>query len=133
MRTLRRTEFGNVVALFLAFFGSTGAVSISAQVPMLSPDPIACMPVDGHSVVYADIDPVPADSDEVRVFFRRDGYGDYYYVIMELVDRQRADPVSGCGARSRTRQSRLPNLPRSRWGERGPPVAVRDRQCSDYR
>ena len=44
------------------------------------------MPPDGHVVMNAEVDPVPAEDDEVRIYFRREGYGDYYYVAMWMVD-----------------------------------------------
>ena len=61
-------------------------VPVLAEVPIITPEPLICMPSDGHAVVYADVDPIPAEGNEVRIFFRRDGYGDYYYVIMEVPD-----------------------------------------------
>jgi hypothetical protein len=66
--------------------GTFTATMALAQAPIVTPEPLPCMPPDGHSVVYADVDPVPAEDDEVRIYFRRDGYGDYYYVIMEVAD-----------------------------------------------
>lgn len=66
--------------------GALTASMATAQAPIVTPEPLACMPTDGHAVMYADVEPLPGEQDEVRVFFRRDGYGDYYYVVMEVAD-----------------------------------------------
>lgn len=57
-----------------------------AQVSIVTPEPLECMPPNGHTVVWSDVDPVPNETDEVRIYFRRQGFGDFYYVIMEVPD-----------------------------------------------
>ncbi|MBZ0113740.1 MAG: hypothetical protein K8J08_14840 [Thermoanaerobaculia bacterium] len=75
-----------ITTLSCLLVGAFTASMTFGQAPIVTPEPLACMPTEGHSVVYADVDPLPGDDDEVRIFFRRDGFGDYYYVIMEVLD-----------------------------------------------
>ncbi len=62
----------------VAFSLSLGA-GASAQVPRVLIGDLACIPRDGHAVAQAVAGPL-APSEEVRVYFRRQGYGDFYWV-----------------------------------------------------
>jgi hypothetical protein len=62
------------VALSLAL-----AVSAAAQTPRALIGDLACIPRDGHAVAQAVAGPLNG-TDEVRIYFRRQGYGDFYWV-----------------------------------------------------
>ena len=62
------------VALSLAV-----AVAAAAQVPRALIGDLACIPRDGHAVAQAVAGPL-SNTDEVRIYFRRQGYGDFYWV-----------------------------------------------------
>jgi hypothetical protein len=64
----------SAVALSLAF-----AVVAAAQVPRALIGDLACIPRGGHAVAQAVAGPLNGN-DEVRIYFRRQGYGDFYWV-----------------------------------------------------
>ncbi|HXT50780.1 MAG TPA: hypothetical protein VN811_07045 [Thermoanaerobaculia bacterium] len=55
------------------------AVVAAAQVPRALIGDLACIPRDGHAVAQAVAGPLN-NTDEVRIYFRRTGYGDFYWV-----------------------------------------------------
>ena len=55
------------------------AASAGAQTPRALVGDVPCVPAGGNAVVPAAAAPVPAGA-EVRVYFRRQGYGDFYWV-----------------------------------------------------
>jgi hypothetical protein len=55
------------------------AASAAAQVPRALIGDLACIPKNGHAVAQAVAGPV-TNTDEVRIYFRRQGYGDFYWV-----------------------------------------------------
>jgi len=62
------------VALFLLFAGG-----LAAQVPRVLIGDIACIPRNGHALAQAVAGPLDPNED-VRIYFRRQGYGDFYWV-----------------------------------------------------
>ena len=62
------------VALSLSF-----AVAAVAQVPRVLIGDLACIPRNGHGMAQAVAGPLNAN-EEVRIYFRRQGYGDFYWV-----------------------------------------------------
>ena len=73
MRTVTRAGSS---ALLLALLVATGA---AAQVPRVLIGDVPCIPRNGHGLVQAVAGPLES-TDEVRVYFRRTGYGDFYWV-----------------------------------------------------
>src|SRR4051812_4516873 len=55
------------------------AAGVAAQVPRALIGDLACIPRDGHAVAQAVAGPL-ASTEEVRIYFRRQGYGDFYWV-----------------------------------------------------
>src|ERR1044072_340501 len=55
------------------------AASAAAQVPRALIGDLACIPKNGHPVAQAVAGPV-TNTDEVRIYFRRHGYGAFYWV-----------------------------------------------------
>ena len=63
-------------ALFLALLLAGGA---AAQVPRVLIADLPCIPRDGHALTQAVAGPLTS-TDEVRIYFRRQGFGDFYWV-----------------------------------------------------
>ena len=63
-------------AVLLALLLASGA---AAQVPRVLIADLPCIPRDGHALAQAVAGPLNP-TDEVRVYFRRQGYGDFYWV-----------------------------------------------------
>jgi len=61
----------------LAFLSLCGLAA--AQPPRVLVGEITCVPKGGHAVAQAIAAPVP-DGSQVRIYFRRQGYGDFYWV-----------------------------------------------------
>jgi hypothetical protein len=60
--------------------------TLAAALPAIVDVPaIPCVPREENAVVYATVSP-DTPQDQVRLFFRRDGYGDSYYMIMKKAD-----------------------------------------------
>jgi hypothetical protein len=55
------------------------AAPAAAQTPQVLVGDVACIPSDGHAVVKALAGPLAAGS-EVRIYFRRQGHGDFYWL-----------------------------------------------------
>src|SRR5581483_12143225 len=55
------------------------AGALVAQTPRVLLGEISCVPKGGHAVVQAIAAPAPSGS-QVRIYFRRQGYGDFYWV-----------------------------------------------------
>jgi hypothetical protein len=55
------------------------AAGAAAQTPRVLIGDIACVPKNGHAVAQAVAGPL-AQGAEVRIYFRRQGYGDFYWV-----------------------------------------------------
>ena len=70
MRLLRPLCFAGLVA---------AATAAAAQTPRVMVGDVPCIPRGGNTVVSAAAAPVPQGA-EVRVYFRRQGYGDFYWV-----------------------------------------------------
>ncbi|MDX1630964.1 MAG: hypothetical protein R3234_03835 [Thermoanaerobaculia bacterium] len=66
-------------ALILTLF--LGALPGMAQVPRIVVSPVSCLPADGNGVVHAGVMP-EVDDRSVRLYFRRQGFGDFYWVPM---------------------------------------------------
>jgi hypothetical protein len=64
---------------FAVAFSLLLAVGASAQVPRVLMGDLACIPRQGHAVAQAVAGPLDP-REEVRVYFRRQGYGDFYWV-----------------------------------------------------
>jgi hypothetical protein len=62
------------IALSLLFAGG-----LAAQVPRVLIGDIPCIPRNGHALAQAVAGPLDPNED-VRVYFRRQGYGDFYWV-----------------------------------------------------
>ncbi|HXT21164.1 MAG TPA: hypothetical protein VN923_10465 [Thermoanaerobaculia bacterium] len=72
-------------ALVLALLLIAGAAAAAAQVsqgpvPRVLIGDVQCIPRGGHGVAQAVAGPLTSSTDEVRVYFRRTGYGDFYWV-----------------------------------------------------
>jgi len=65
--------------LFAVALSFALAVAATAQVPRALIGDMACIPKDGHAVAQAVAGPL-TNTDEVRIYFRRQGYGDFYWV-----------------------------------------------------
>jgi hypothetical protein len=65
------------LAVVSALLVLTGAAS--AQTPQVLVGDVPCIPSEGHGLVQAIAGPVPAGG-EVRVYFRRQGHGDFYWL-----------------------------------------------------
>jgi hypothetical protein len=76
MRTIPKPARAAATA---AAFALTLAAGAAAQAPRVLVGDVPCVPSAGNTVVPAAAAPVPADA-EVRVYFRREGYGDFYWV-----------------------------------------------------
>ena len=76
MRALIPTCLAGLLAL---------AATASAQTPRVLVGDVPCIPDGGNAVVPAAAAPVPAGA-EVRVYFRRQGYGDFYWVPAQPQD-----------------------------------------------
>lgn len=64
----------------LCFVGLlAAATAAAAQTPRVMVGDVPCIPRGGNTVVPAAAAPVPQGA-EVRVYFRRQGYGDFYWV-----------------------------------------------------
>lgn len=59
------------------------AIPALAQGPRTMVTPIPCLPAAGNGVATAVVQPDATGGEEVRLYFRREGYGDFYYVVME--------------------------------------------------
>ena len=55
------------------------AAGAAAQAPRALIGDLACIPRDGHAVAQAVAGPL-VPGEEVRIYFRRQGYGDFYWV-----------------------------------------------------
>ena len=73
--------------LFSCAVALTIAAAASAQTPRVLVGDVPCVPEGGNAVVPAAAAPVP-DGAEVRVYFRRQGYGDFYWVPARPDDDQ---------------------------------------------
>src|SRR6188768_1055126 len=69
---MRAGSFAVVVSLSVA-------VGAAAQVPRALIGDLPCIPRNGHAVAQSVAGPL-APTDEVRIYFRRQGYGDFYWV-----------------------------------------------------
>ena len=74
---VRAGWFGFALSLLLAAVLSGDPAA--AQVPRALIGDLACIPRDGHAVAQAVAGPL-ASTEEVRIYFRRQGYGDFYWV-----------------------------------------------------
>jgi hypothetical protein len=72
--------------LYLAGF-LTVAATAAAQTPRVLVGAVPCIPQGGNTVVPAAAAPVATGS-EVRIYFRRQGYGDFYWVPARSQDQQ---------------------------------------------
>ena len=54
----------------------------TAQVTRVVTAPLECLPATGNGVAYVSVQP-DLEHREVRLYFRRDDFGDFYYVAME--------------------------------------------------
>jgi hypothetical protein len=63
-------------AFLLALAVAGGA---AAQIPRVLIGDLACIPRNGHALAQAVAGPLDPNQD-VRIYFRRDGYGDFYWV-----------------------------------------------------
>lgn len=59
---------------------STGAAALAQNTAIMVSD-VPCLPVEGNAPVYASATPPSADT-TLRLYFRRQDYGDLYYVVM---------------------------------------------------
>lgn len=73
---MRNVVRAGSTAVLLALSLAAGAM---AQVPRALIGDLACIPRDGHAVAQAVAGPL-ANTEEVRIYFRRQGYGDFYWV-----------------------------------------------------
>jgi hypothetical protein len=55
------------------------AGALAAQTPRVLLGELSCVPKNGHALAQAIAAPTPAGS-QVRIYFRRQGYGDFYWV-----------------------------------------------------
>jgi hypothetical protein len=77
--TMRRFSILGLLGC-LAIASLTG--SVAAQSPHVVLAPVACIPPDGNTPVVVAVHPEPAVG-EARVFFRREGFGDFYYLPLD--------------------------------------------------
>ncbi len=75
----RKTYFGLALIVLLAPTVATAAPAI------IDVRGVPCVPRERNSVVYATVSP-DLDQYQVRLFFRRDGYGDAYFMQMVKFD-----------------------------------------------
>lgn len=75
------TRFAPTLVLTLLL----GALPAMAQVPRIVVSPVSCLPATGNGVVHAGVVPEVEDG-SVRLYFRRQGFGDYYWVPMAAED-----------------------------------------------
>lgn len=57
----------------------TAAAPAAAQAPRVLVAPVQCLPATGNGLATASIEP-DVEGRETRLYFRRDGYGDFYWV-----------------------------------------------------
>lgn len=65
---------------------ATTAVPAVGQVPRVVTAPLECLPANGNAAGRVSVQP-DLDRFDVRLYFRRDGFGDFYYVEMEREDQ----------------------------------------------
>ena len=63
----------------LLFSLAMAAAAVAQQVPRVLIGDLACIPRDGHALAQSVAGPMNPN-DEVRIYFRRAGYGDFYWV-----------------------------------------------------
>jgi hypothetical protein len=81
-RSVSRRLAPSLVASFLVVLTAGAA---EAQTPRVIVGDVPCIPEAGNAVVNAAAAPVPEGS-QVRVYFRREGYGDFYWVAARRLD-----------------------------------------------
>jgi hypothetical protein len=74
VRSIRSIVAGAAGALIL------GAAAYAQSAAVMVSD-VACMPVEGNTPVYASVGPPSADT-TLRLYFRRQDFGDPYYIVM---------------------------------------------------
>ena len=75
------TSMKNRLLLLLAIVASAVAPAV-AQVPSVVTAPLECLPANGNGASVVAIQP-DVEGREIRLYFRRDGFGDFYYAVME--------------------------------------------------
>lgn len=81
MATLSRAR-SSIIPLSLlvaACLATAAAAQSHAPVPRILIGDLPCVPHDGHALVQAVAGPLGPNED-VRIYFRRDGFGDFYWV-----------------------------------------------------
>lgn len=81
---MRRPLFylSRAVLCFALLAGLAGAEVASAQSLAIVLSEIPCLPMEGNSPVFAAVSPASVDH-QVRLYFRRQDFGDYYYLVMQ--------------------------------------------------
>ncbi len=66
----------------LALIAASFAAPLRAQEPSIQPEQVKCVPNRANGLITATVQPEIGGA-EVRLYFRWDGHGDFYYVVME--------------------------------------------------